>query len=438
MVWMRRALLWVFGLAAVLAACGGEVEPTPVPPGDGTLVVMAAVASSGEEEVLRARLEAFNAAGRQQQAELLPVEDVGAQVESLRAGASGADVVALTIPQAAELMRAGVLAPLEGGVTQIEEFLPAVRERVSEGGHLYCAPRTVTPLALIWNKARFADAGVGEPNAEWTWDSLRAAAEALTELEQGIYGIALNPDVTRWLPFLVQAGGALTDEGRTLAALDTVAAQQALEFYTGLGLPGYAQSAADLESQWAGEAFGRQRVALIIEGSWIVPWMAQVHPEIEYGVTTLPVGPVGRGTLAFATCYAVPLASQPGVETLALVDWLVERDALQEWAGITGLLPARKSAAEGWVTANPAYAPFYTALAEARVWDLPPAWRGALAVLEQGLAQIPIEEATVPEVLAEAQAALQGALDGTGAPVDASVPITVSPQSPTQSLETGP
>ena len=98
-------------------------------------------------------------------------------------------------------------------------------------------------MALQYNKAMFDAAGIAYPDDTWTWDDLRAAAEALTgETADGqkVLGLVTPPNIERWLPFLYQAGGSVLSEDWTEVTLDSDEAREALDFYVGMvvdGLP---------------------------------------------------------------------------------------------------------------------------------------------------------------------------------------------------------
>jgi hypothetical protein len=45
-------------------------------------------------------------------------------------------------------------------------------------------------------------------------------------------------------------------------------------YYTGLLADGYAVTPDKVDSGWNGEAFGKEKVAMIVEGNWMVPFLA--------------------------------------------------------------------------------------------------------------------------------------------------------------------
>ena len=65
-------------------------------------------------------------------------------------------------------------------------------------------------------------------------------------------GIALPADMARYLAFIYQAGGALTDDAFTKVTVNTPEVLSAIKFYTGLYTDGYGKTPADLGAGWPG------------------------------------------------------------------------------------------------------------------------------------------------------------------------------------------
>ena len=58
---------------------------------------------------------------------------------------------------------------------------------------------------------------------------------------------------------------------------------------------GVAKYPKQLDAGWAGEAFGKQKAAMTIEGNWILGAHEERLPERKYTVVQLPAGPTGQG-----------------------------------------------------------------------------------------------------------------------------------------------
>ena len=78
-----------------------------------------------------------------------------------------------------ELVASGALAELDGVWEEIlatGDFVESTRDFYRVGEHIYGVPLHLSRWVAFYNKAQFAEAGIGEPE---TWDDLMAAAEKL-------------------------------------------------------------------------------------------------------------------------------------------------------------------------------------------------------------------------------------------------------------------
>ncbi len=316
--------------------------------------------------------------------ELTVLDDYAAQLQAALERGQPPDALLVDGFRFPQLASAGHLAPGQGRLDGPEDFYPQLVPAFTLEGAAYCRPREVRTLALISNQEALAEAGLQPPT---TWEELRQAAELLSDPNGNAFGLIIAPDLSRWLPFLFQAGGQLFDsEGRL--ALDSPQALQALNFYLQLFRDNVAGQPAESLSSWAGEAFGKGKGAMTLEGNWIVPYLAAEFPDVAYQVTPLPQGPGGRGTVAFTSCYAVAAASPHPALAFQLVNFLTGAQVMADWPPDGGAMPSRLSLASSWRQAFPALAPFLDGVGEARVWQLPPGQENVLPVFNRRMLQL--------------------------------------------------
>ncbi len=287
------------------------------------------------------------------------------------------DIFLTTAAALPELVDAGVVAPLSPNWLDPQAYQPVVLDGVSLGGDPYCFPHTVHTLALAYNPALFDRVGLAHPHQNWTWQDLIAAAEAATDADNGLYGLVIAPDLLRWLPFYLQAGGPLP-VGIGALRFEDEAARQAAEAFAGLFAAGYAVEPIDVESSWAGEAFGKGRAAMTIEGSWLPPYLAAVFPQLDYGLTDLPAGPSGEASVALVTCIAVSQDSPHGALAAQLAVQLAAAEVLPRWTGGDQNMPVFTAQGQAWLSQHPQAAPFYRGLTGAHVWRFGPGVRTGL------------------------------------------------------------
>src|SRR5690606_816073 len=112
------------------------------------------------------------------------------------------------------------------------------------------------------------------------------------------------PELARFLPFLYQAGGAVLDADGNYV-MDSDAARAAIEYYVSFAQEGIGGAPTAVDAGWGGEAFGEGRAAMAMEGNWVINFLLQNYPELNWGVSELPAGAAGKATMAFTVCYGV-------------------------------------------------------------------------------------------------------------------------------------
>lgn len=98
-------------------------------------------------------------------------------------------------------------------------------------GHQYAMPKDQDTVGLWYNKALFDEAGIDYPDETWTWDDLLEAGRALTNEEEGQYGLAMKlSNQEGFYNFIYQNGGTVLNEDGTsgIASPESI---EALDFY---------------------------------------------------------------------------------------------------------------------------------------------------------------------------------------------------------------
>lgn len=362
-------LLWL--TLATLTGCVADLpdlpftqpQPTPTPPYRTVTALL-------PEEPVVERIRQYDRARLDL---LVDFQVAGGYSSALRAALesdSPPDLLVVESFAFPELAAAGLLLPAGDRLGPVDDsaddFYPVLADAFVWAGQRYCLPREVRTLALLYNRAQFEKAALPPPR---TWEEMRAAAEAVTDLNTGSFGLILSPDLSRWLPFFDQAG-AVDGQGRIDFA--SPQAQTAIDFPLTTFRDNFAGQPAESNSSWAGEVLGKGKGGMAYEGNWIVPYLAAEFPDFAYGVAPMPSGPDGRGTVAFTSCYAVSARAANPDDAFALAAWLTSPEMQSEWPADGAWMPTRLSLREEWLEQFPHLAPFLTGLDAARVWQLPP------------------------------------------------------------------
>lgn len=379
--------------------------PTPTPPPITTELHFATwPVSVAVDDYFRQRLAAYQQTQPDTQVELALLPNYATRLRTALEGETPPDVMRINAFLLPDLVAKGLLAPLPTTLVDQADLSPLLRQMGEVAGMAYCIPHDVNTLALLYNRTLFDAAQLAYPTGDWTWETLRTAAEQLSDAEAKRYGLVLPADFSRWLPFLYQAGGAVMDSTTLSMTLATPAASTALQFYSDLVLDGMAAAPTTVGNSWAGEAFAQGHAAMTLEGNWLLPYLAEVAPTLDYGVAPLPAGPVGRATLAFATCYAIAAGSTQVRAAGNLIQFLTTAESQQSWLSLTAALPARSDLVDAWLLTYPAHAPFAQSLATAQPWRFRAGFQPVVDGMNEGLQQIYGGFVLPDAVLAEAEA----------------------------------
>ena len=313
------------------------------------------------------------------------------------------DIVFVESGRLVSLASAGALQPIGDKIEANDDFYPVLRQTFTYRSRYYCPPREVSTLAIVYNRDMFDAKGLAAPTSQWGWQEFSSAVQTLTAPNTAVVGLALAPDLSRWLPFLYAAGGTLTDANETQMTLNTPEVAAGFHLLDQLWTDFYAVRPADLHTSWAGEAIGKQRAAMAIEGPWVEPYLQQEYPEVKNEIAELPSGPLGKSTIAFSSCLAVPTNAPHPAEAIRLINQLVSADVMRKLLSEGSPIPARISVAQEWQTSFPEMAPFLAGIEYAQPWRFFPGFDTIKNNIDGNLLRMYNAEIAVEDLLQDAE-----------------------------------
>jgi multiple sugar transport system substrate-binding protein len=291
----------------------------------------------------------------------------------------------------------GVLQPLDSYIKSSKfdtsKFYPSLLNAFKVNGKIYGFPKDWSPLAMEISKGMLGKVGGKAPT---TWAQLKAVAQkmAAQNVVPGGKPICLSADWARLLPFVFQNGGSLTN-------VQSAAVKGAVNFYVGLIKSGLAQTPDKLGSGWCGEALGKQKAAIIFEGNWLLPFMKQTYPGIQYGIFPMIKNKAG-GNLAFTVSYSMAASSKNKQAAWTLLSWLVGKQGQTLWMSKGLALPSRTD-----VKAIGGRQNFLVAAKDARGWGFPN-FATAYSIMNNDLTGVINGSKSVDQMLSDAASALKG------------------------------
>lgn len=251
-----------------------------------------------------------------------------------------------------------------------KDFYPGTTSLFTYKGSIYAIPRDQDVLGLFYNKTMFRVAGIKHPPT--TWAQLIADAKKLTNPKKHIYGLGIDPSEAYWAEFVYQAGGTIFNPSMTKMTLNTPAALNGFTTYVNLYRDHVAAQPTQVGSTWSGQSFGIGRVAMTIEGGWLISSMKADWPKISFGVAALPKGPVNADTVTFPVGWAVSKSAKNPQAAWDLVNYMTSRKTQPRWVTGTGALPTRVSLLHmAFYTNNALWNPLIETLPVAQAWTFP-------------------------------------------------------------------
>ncbi len=344
---------------AVLGACATGRAPSDPPPSAKALPVALELWGGPYPARRQDQVTAWNEAHPATSVRFIAAPEVGqgaAAVQRLAAAVaakSGPHLLDIDRFQVASYANWRLIRPL--GDHLRNDRIPASRflaatldEATGVDGGLYGLPSSVDVRLLLWNKQRFAEAGLDPERPPVTWDQLRDTAIRLV----GSHGGAATPldrlgfdtqggQASLHL-FAWQSGGAFqTADGRS-ASLPAPANRQALEWLVDLvAAQGGWPAVAALRQRWANDRAGADGAAhpfltgqLGMQhqiGDWVGDVLARHRPDLAFGAAAPPVRRAGDAPLTWSGGYSYVLARHTAAPDAAwaVMQWMLGEPAIR-------------------------------------------------------------------------------------------------------------
>jgi len=373
---MRRgiaATALVASVALTATACGGDDSGSDKS-GPTTITWWDTSNATNEAPVYQDLIKQFEAANKDVKVRYVNVPFSQAQNKfDTAAGASGApDVLRSEVGWTPAFAKKGYFLPLDGteALADQAKFKPNLLEQAKYDGKTYGVPLVTDTLALVYNKALFAKAGVAAPK---TWDELKTAAATIKD-KTGADGYWGSTQGYYAQTFLYGEGADTVDAAAKKITVDSPAAKKGygtwLSLFDGKGLH-KADTTADAYAHIQ-DAFINGKVAAIIQGPWEITNFykgSAFKDKANLGIATVPAGSTGKaGAPTGGHNLSVYAGSDKAHQTAALkfINFMTSAQSQSTIALKNATLPTRDDAYTAQVKADPGIAGFQTVLAAAQ------------------------------------------------------------------------
>lgn len=244
---------------------------------------------------------------------------------------------------------------LKAGDFYQEALTPFMRN-----GTLDCVPQGASSIVVYYNKDLFDKAKVAYPKAGWTWDDFLKTAQALTvagDEKTAQFGLVIEKDFTRVMPFIWQNGGEIVDNAAkpTKLTLDTPEAKAAFQFFVDLQVKYHVTpNEEQATSQSIEDRFLTGKAGMIVFSRRLVPSLRQT--SFDWDVAPLPQGKKAA-TLLYSDGYCMSKGGQNKDAAWALIEYAnsVEGQTILAKTGRT--VPSLKAVANSPAFLDPSAKP---------------------------------------------------------------------------------
>jgi multiple sugar transport system substrate-binding protein len=340
--------------------------------GSVTLTVSGFSSSPAEDALVQQNLNNFTKAHPNIHINWSPIPgDYPTKMRANVASGTVPDVFYLTPGMSSEYISSGKLLNLspymgKDGVKASDYYSALINPFTCTSGQVYGLPKDWNSLGVFYNKQMFQAAGLSLPTASWTWDDLKNDAQKLTKnpgTPNSVYGISLSADASRWGAFLLANGGAVLNKNGTQATFNNQVGIDTLNYYASFLKNNTGALPTTVGAPWNGDAFGKQRAAMAIEGGWLIPYMASTYPNVQYDIAPLPMAPTGkRANLTFTNAWSAYSGTKNPEAAWELIKYMTGSTVQTSQLNAGFALPTLKSLANAdYFTSHPGFKTLFDA-----------------------------------------------------------------------------
>lgn len=392
------------------------------------VIKLSCAANEAEKEIIEEAIGRFNAKYPNVKVETTfsvgdSWQDYSSKLVVQMASGNAPDVVGVAIEGTRMMVSKNVLTPLNeylqkdpDGAEMLEDITKTAWDAFTVDGNIYEVPKDSNIVIMFYNKKMFADAGIEEPNPDWTWDDFVSIAQKLTkgEGDSKVWGYMVRDNITTgYLPFLTTNGTNLLTSDLSASNLKDPKVQESFQFIYDLVYKYKVAPIPEAKTDIV-NLFAAGRVAMIPTGMFAIPTF-KANNFTDYAIVPLPkkeshAASFGVGGLGIVdSCKEKDLAWE-------LVKELSSKEFAMRCAEEQTTLPVRRSAAESEAFAEvmPNAQLFYKELENASAFPCPHIYPDMSRIVISMFESLITNQATIPDALATADQELEQAFKDAG------------------------
>jgi multiple sugar transport system substrate-binding protein len=334
---------------------------------DGTKLVVARWGGNdAETAAFNAMIEAFKEETGVD-VEIRIFSDYNTELQAGLIGGTGPDVFYVDAYMAPFYIQQGVLKELDAVEFELDKFYDPLKNAFESEGKFYAVSKDYSTLALYYNK-KFVNAA----DIPTTYETLYGTDYLTTlkaSLPEGTAAMTYNLDLARQL-YMAEASGASIIRNEIFSNLADAAVGTNLKLELDAAIAGKIVTPGDLGMGWNGDAFGNEKTAIMVEGNWVLGFLQQNFPDVDFGVLEVPTLGGKKGTMVFTVGYGINVKTKNEAASNAFVKFATGTVGMPIWTTGAGVLPSRSDVADATkVEENALLIPHIAGAAYATPWQ---------------------------------------------------------------------
>lgn len=284
--------------ALALTSCSAPASSDEPITADSKASISYAIWDENQVPALEANIAAFNEIypGIEVKIDITPWAQYWTKLQTQASGDTLPDVFWMNGPNFQLYAANDQLEPMtnliDAGTINPANYVAVLNDLYSYNNVQYGMPKDFDTVALWYNKAILAEAGVGIPDDTWTWEDFHTAAKTVSDklADQGIYGVAtgLTGGQEGYYNTILQAGGQVLSDDGTTSGYDDPKTIRGLQFWADLIADGSSPSLQQLSDTPHNVWFTSGKTAFFWSGTWSVSELAAASNTLDLNVAPLP------------------------------------------------------------------------------------------------------------------------------------------------------
>ena len=238
------------------------------------------------------------------------------------------------------------------GSVDLSKFPQHVIDTHTVNGTLWGIPKDFDSIAVFYNKDLFDAAGVEYPSDDWTWDEFIATAKALTDADNGIYGVCITATGQECCyDFIFGNGGQVFDETGACVVNSPETAEALHKLADAILVEGVSPTVEDQVEILSDTRFQSGMTAMCFGGSWNMGTYADVFGE-SLGVAPMPIMKE-RKTISHCLSWVGASSTEHPEEVKKFLAYMGTYDAQAKTADV--VIPAYEGCDALWAAAFEGY-----------------------------------------------------------------------------------